>query len=231
LVLRTYEARDQDAWIEMFTDPEVTRFLGAGSQGLPRNAETFREQMEIRLAMEEELGYAMLAVEHRATGEFIGQCGIRPAGRMDPSAGDEIDLGYHFRRGWWGQGYATETVIAVLAHGLGTVGLDRVMAVAEPENVGSWRAMEKAGMRPEGTASYYGLHGLKKYAAERAWWQQPATHGVVLRADRPARTHEVRPNRGSSRRDLFVDGPQQPEGGLGPAVRASTDAGAIANAR
>jgi RimJ/RimL family protein N-acetyltransferase len=134
--------------------------------------------------MEEELGYAMWAVERKPTGEFIGQCGIRPAAIMDPGAGSEIDLGYHFSPAWWGQGYATEAVIAVLAHALGTIGLARVMAVAEPENVGSWRVMEKAGMRHEGSASYYGLHDLKKYVAERDWWQQPpATAPAVGQED------------------------------------------------
>lgn len=174
LVIRTYEARDVDGWLALFADPEVTRFLGPSSRALPRTPETFRIQMEIRLAMEKELGHAMWAVERKMTGDFIGQCGIRPAARMDPSAGAEIDLGYHFSRASWGHGYATEAATAVLAHSLGAVGLARVMAVAEPENVGSWRVMEKAGMRTEGTASYYGLHGLKKYVAERDWWQQPA---------------------------------------------------------
>jgi RimJ/RimL family protein N-acetyltransferase len=70
-----------------------------------------------------------------------------------------------------GEGYATEAVIAVLAHALGPLGLDGVMAVAMPDDVGSWRVMENAGMRYEGIASYYGLDGLKKYVAERNWWR------------------------------------------------------------
>jgi len=173
LVLRTYEARDVDAWIAMFLDPSVTRFIGPASQALPRTAETFQTQMRTRHALENELGYAMWAVERTSTGEFIGQCGLRPAALMDPNAGSEIDLGYHFSPASWGHGYATEAVVATLAHGLGTAGLTRVMAVAEPENVGSWRVLEKAGMHYEGNASYYGLHDLKKYVAERDWWQQP----------------------------------------------------------
>ena len=92
---------------------------------------------------------------------------------MDASAGSEIDLAYHFVPGSWGKGYATEAVTAVLAHALGQLGLDGVMAVAMPDNVGSWRVMEKAGMRYEGSASYYGLDGLKKYVAERSWWRPP----------------------------------------------------------
>jgi len=34
--------------------------------------------------------------------------------------------------------------------------------------------MEKAGMRYEGVASYYGLTGLKKYLADRATWSLPS---------------------------------------------------------
>jgi RimJ/RimL family protein N-acetyltransferase len=47
------------------------------------------------------------------------------------------------------------------------------MAVAMPENTGSWRVMEKAGMRYEGLVNYYGLEGLKKYLADRRWWKPP----------------------------------------------------------
>jgi RimJ/RimL family protein N-acetyltransferase len=47
------------------------------------------------------------------------------------------------------------------------------MAVAAPANVGSWRVMEKVGMRSDGLADFYGLTGLKKYIAEREWWNPP----------------------------------------------------------
>jgi len=171
LVVRTFEARDGDAWVAMFIDPEVTGFL----PGAARTKETFEAQLPARHAMEAELGYAMWAVEKKGTGTFIGQCGLRPAATMDPSAGSEIDLAYHLARASWNKGYATEAVVAVLSHGLGSVGLDRVMAVALPENVGSWRVMEKAGMRYVGIAAYYGLDGLKKYVAERGWWKSPQT--------------------------------------------------------
>jgi ribosomal-protein-alanine N-acetyltransferase len=66
-----------------------------------------------------------------------------------------------------------EAAIAVLAHGLRPVGLDTIMAVVVPGNVGSWRVMEKAGMRYEGLVSYYGMEGLKKYVAAREWWRSP----------------------------------------------------------
>ena len=167
LVIRTFEARDADPWLAMVGDPEVRRFLPAGPA--PAMAD-FPRIIGERQAMERELGHAMWAVEDKTTGAFVGQCGLRP---VDEGAGPEIELAYHYTRTCWNRGYGTEAAIAVLAHGLGPVGLDRVMAVVVPENVGSWRVMEKAGMRYEGLADYFGMEGLKKYVAARDWWSSP----------------------------------------------------------
>jgi RimJ/RimL family protein N-acetyltransferase len=170
LVIRTFDHNDADAWIAMFNDPEVRRFLPPGPAP---TAETFEGAIESRHEMERDIGYAMWAVDEMTTGMFIGQCGIRPAKSMDENAGSEVDLAYHFARSSWNKGYASEAAIAVLAHGLGPISLDSIMAVVLPENVGSWRVMEKAGMRYEGVADYYGLKGLRKYVAEREWWSPP----------------------------------------------------------
>jgi RimJ/RimL family protein N-acetyltransferase len=171
LVIRTFEDRDADPWIAMFSDPEVVRFLGP-----PRvpTMEIFQGAIESRHLMEREIGYAMWAVEDRMTRGFIGQCGLRPASSMDKDAGSEIDLGYHFVTGSWNKGYGTEAAVAVLAHGFGAMGLESIMAVAVPENVGPWRVMEKAGMRYARLADFYGFHGLKQYVADREWWSAPA---------------------------------------------------------
>ena len=170
LVIRTFEPRDAEAWLALVNDPDVTRYLPPTPA---KTMQTFAEALERRLAMEREIGYSMWAVDDKNTGAFVGQCGIRP---VQEGAGPEIDLAYHYTRASWNKGYGTEAAIAVLAHGLGQVGLDRIMAVAMPENTGSWRIMEKAGMRYEGLVNYYGLDGLKKYVADREWWRPPHDH-------------------------------------------------------
>ena len=167
LVIRTFQGRDADPWLAMVNDPEVIRFLPPGPDP---TLEDFQRVVAERQAMERELGHAMWAVDDKTTGAFVGQCGLRP---VDEGAGPEIDLAYHFKRASWNRGYGTEAAIVVLAHGLGPVGLDCIMAVVAPENVGSWRVMEKAGMRYEGLVDYYGMKGLKKYVAARAWWRSP----------------------------------------------------------
>jgi ribosomal-protein-alanine N-acetyltransferase len=167
LVVRTFEPSDADPWFAMVSEPEFGRYLPSGPV---RTLEDFQGVIEGRHAMERELGYAMWAVDEKATGAFVGQCGIRP---VDEGNGPEIDLAYHFRKASWNKGYATEAALAVLAHALGPIGLARVMAVAMPQNIGSWRVMEKAGMRYRGHVDYYGLTGLVKYLAERSWWTPP----------------------------------------------------------
>ena len=167
LVIRTFEARDADAWLAMVSDPEVQRFLPAGPAPTVERARSVIEQ---RRAQERELGHTMWAVDDKAAGAFVGQCGLRP---VDEGAGPEIDLAYHYTRASWNKGYATEAAIAVIGHGLGPVGLAAIMAVVVPDNIGSWRVMEKAGMRYEGLVDYYGMEGLKKYVAARDWWRSP----------------------------------------------------------
>jgi RimJ/RimL family protein N-acetyltransferase len=167
LVIRTFEASDAGPWLAMVTDPEVRRFLPSGP--VP-TMEVAQRIVGERQAMERELGHAMWAVEDKTTGTFVGQCGLRP---VDEGAGPEIDLGYHYTRASWNKGYATEAAIAVIGRGLGPVGLAVIMAVVVPENIGSWRVMEKAGMRYVGLVDYYGMKGLKKYVAAREWWEPP----------------------------------------------------------
>jgi len=166
LVIRTFEPRDAEGWIAMVSDPDVRRFLPPGP--VP-TIETFQSAIERRHAMERERGFALWAVDVEETGTFVGQCGLQPIERTGP----EIELAYHFNKSSSNKGYATEAAIAVLAHAFGPIGLDRIIAVVVPENIGSWRVMEKAGMRFEGVATYYGLTDLKKYIAEREWWRSP----------------------------------------------------------
>ena len=160
LVIRTFELRDAEPWLALVTDPDVSRYLPAGPTP---TSDTFFRMLERRHAMEREHGYAIWAVDDRKTGAFVGQCGLCPI----EGTGPEIEIAYHYTKTSWGRGYGTEAAIAVLAYGLGPLGLDRVIAVVMAQNIGSCRVVEKAGMHFEGTATYYGIPNLRKYATAR----------------------------------------------------------------
>jgi ribosomal-protein-alanine N-acetyltransferase len=166
LRIRSFELADAAAMLEVFGDPQVRKFLPPFPDP---TIESMGKSVERRMAMERDHGHGLWAVELRETGELIGDCGLM----LVEGTGPEVELAYHYKRSAWNHGYGTEAATACLAHGFGPVGLEEIIAICFPENVGSWRVMEKAGMRYEGMASYYGLN-LKKYVADRGTWAPPA---------------------------------------------------------
>jgi len=60
------------------------------------------------------------------------------------------ELGYWIGEPFWGRGYATEAVRAVLEYGFLTLALNRIEARHLVRNPASGRVMQKAGMRREG---------------------------------------------------------------------------------
>jgi [ribosomal protein S5]-alanine N-acetyltransferase len=164
LVIRSIEPGDGEAWVAMLTDPEVRRFLPPFPEV---TAKSFDDVIERRRKMERERGYAIWTVALKQTDEMIGQCGLLPA----EGKGPEIEVAYHFSSASWNKGYATEAVIAVLEHAFQSNELDRVIAIIMPENVGSQRVAEKAGMRFDSIATFFDIPGLRKYVAERDWWK------------------------------------------------------------
>lgn len=76
------------------------------------------------------------------------------------------EIGWVFNKRYHGQGYATEAAYALLEYGFERLRLHRVIATCQPENVPSYRVMEKLGMRREG-------HFQKCiYRGESRWWDE-----------------------------------------------------------
>lgn len=63
---------------------------------------------------------------------------------------DCMELGFVFAAEAQGQGYAIEAAFALLDYAFVTLGVHRVNAECNPENVRSWKLMERLGMRREG---------------------------------------------------------------------------------
>ncbi len=60
------------------------------------------------------------------------------------------EIGWVFHPAYQGMGYATEAAHELLRYGFETLQLHRIIATCQPENIASWRVMEKLGMRREG---------------------------------------------------------------------------------
>jgi RimJ/RimL family protein N-acetyltransferase len=80
-------------------------------------------------------------------------------------------LGYWLGRAYWGRGYATEAVDAVLGYGFAVLELERIWAPRFRWNAASARVLQKAGLAQEGRR--------REYVAARAREETIETHGIL----------------------------------------------------
>ena len=175
LVLRRFTAADLDNLVELDSDPDVMRYITGGR---PTPREQVRDEvLPAFLAYYERFaGYGFWAAVDKATGQFLGWFHLRPPEGANP---DEPELGYRLLRSAWGKGYATEGSRALIRKAFTELGARRVYAETMAVNRGSWRVMEKVGMRLVRTFRQPWLdriegdeHGDVEYALTRAEWHQ-----------------------------------------------------------
>ena len=79
----------------------------------------------------------------KETEKLIGGCDLSVSG-------DEAEIGWILHRDYWKQGFGTEMGNEMLRLGFEEIKLHRIVAHCDAENYGSFRVMEKIGMRREG---------------------------------------------------------------------------------
>ncbi|WP_367569488.1 GNAT family N-acetyltransferase [Lacrimispora sp.] len=62
---------------------------------------------------------------------------------------DTAIIGWLLLKKDWGKGYATEMTRALIDYSFDVLNVHRVCALCHPENIGSWRVLEKCNMRRE----------------------------------------------------------------------------------
>jgi len=173
LILRRLTLDDVDLITALDADPEVMRFI-TGGRPTPRD-EIRDEYLPWWLAYYERGDrYGFWAAIEKSTGAFLGWFHLRP-NPEDPD--DEPELGYRLVAAAWGRGYATEGSQALVDRAFEQYGARRVYASTMAANVGSWRVMEKVGMRFVRTFHYDPRDrteneepGDVEYAVTRAEW-------------------------------------------------------------
>ncbi len=135
--------------IEMRTPEPVNRYLGGTRM---QNAEALTARLPFYLECYEKFGFGMCIMALKKTGELIGTSGLQP---LEDTG--EIEVGYNLSEAFWRQGFGYECAVGWLKYGFETCGLERIVAVAHPDNTGSWRIMEKCGMKYEKTEPHYGV--------------------------------------------------------------------------
>jgi RimJ/RimL family protein N-acetyltransferase len=142
LSLRQLEPGDAEVIGAYRSDPEIARYQSWNAPYPIDAARTLvREMSDRQLAL---AGWTQIGIEVRATGELVGDIAFERRDRRQAA------VGYSLARAHWGNGYATEAVGAVVAHGLEGLGLDEVVAEVLPENVASVAVLTRLGFVRDG---------------------------------------------------------------------------------
>jgi RimJ/RimL family protein N-acetyltransferase len=176
--LRWLTDTDIPALFAIFGDPLVTRYWGFAA--LP----------------DLEAAAALLADIHRefragslfqwgveaTDGQLVGTCTLA---RLDP-ANRRAELGFVLGRAFWGRGYMTAALPAVIDFAFGRLGLHRVFADTDPRNAPAIRALERLGFVREGVLrEHYLVQGEPQdavvYGLLRSEWARDA--GPAAAAD------------------------------------------------
>ncbi|MES2779852.1 MAG: GNAT family N-acetyltransferase [Bacteroidota bacterium] len=140
LVLRPVEKRDQQKVFEGFSHPEVTKHFDITYATL----EATDAQMEwYKNNRENGLGYAWVVANEQH--DFMGVFSIY---RIDHT-NKRCELGYWLLPVYWGKGYASESIPAILKFVANNLKLHRIAAEIEPENSDSTKLLAGLGFERE----------------------------------------------------------------------------------
>ena len=174
MLLRRFTEADAGALAALYGDPRVMRFITTEP---PSPAEVTARILPGYLREYRELtdGLGAFAAIEKGTGQLAGRFSMRPASSYGLTGGAE--LGYRLYPEFWGRGLATEGARALIGLAFGRLRLDRVVATMMACNTGSWRVMEKCGLRRISTFWYPdahlvpgGEHGDFVYELTRSDW-------------------------------------------------------------
>jgi ribosomal-protein-alanine N-acetyltransferase len=156
LLLRTFTEDDAALLFELNVDPEVTRYTHDGMSDLSQAKKVLDEVILPQYAL---YHHGRWAVLQKSNLQFTGWCGLKCVPERQ-----EIDLGYRFKKIFWGKGFATEAAFASLQYGFYHLGFQKIVGRALPENLASIRVLEKCGLHYVGEEYVHGyLH--KTYQA------------------------------------------------------------------
>lgn len=141
LVLRRQQAADVSFLTDLWTDPDVTRYLGG-----PRERGWLQAEFEESAANPFAHPHDLWPVLEKGTGLGVGHCGLL---EKEVEGEAEIELNYIFAASAWGKGYAVEMGRALRQYAFEVEGLDRLIALIDPANAASERVAAKIGMHYE----------------------------------------------------------------------------------
>ena len=140
LILRKFTSDDAAFMLELLNEPSFLHNIG--DKGVKTVDEAVSYLQTGPMASYQRFGFGVYLVELKETGTAIGLCGLIKRDELP-----DVDVGFAFLPAYWSKGYASEAAAAVVGFGKREFGIQRIVAIARPDNTGSIRVLEKLRLR------------------------------------------------------------------------------------
>jgi RimJ/RimL family protein N-acetyltransferase len=135
LILRLWRIEDFDGYAELYGDEDAAKHIG----GPLSRAAAWRKFLQMPGAWAVQ-GYGMFSVIEKASGEWIGQ-----TGPWQPEGWPGTEVGWAFRRQFWGKGYASEGAAASVDWAFDNLGWTGVIHCIDAQNIASQGVAKRLG--------------------------------------------------------------------------------------
>jgi len=139
LTIRQLTIEDAEFILRLLNEPSFHQYIG--DRGV-RTVDDARDYIRNGpIASYEQHGFGLCLVIEKSSGSSIGICGLLKRDNLDYP-----DIGFAFVPESWSKGYAFESSEAVMKRGRDTLGINRILAITQPDNDRSIRTLQRLGM-------------------------------------------------------------------------------------
>ena len=138
LIIRHFTLADAPFIVALLNDPAF--IANIGDRGIRTLAEAEAYLQNGAIASYAQHGFGLNLVVQKSSGESIGMCGLIRRATLPA-----VDIGYAFLPAYTGRGYAREAARLIMQTARQRHGLDRLLAIVNPDNDRSIRLLQKLG--------------------------------------------------------------------------------------
>ena len=189
-ILKLPNLSDFNELLALRTDPDVMRYIGNGDI---QTREQVQDFLTMAMDYQEKYGMGFCSVFEKESGDFIGQAGLFHTSFNDTQP--DIEIAYRLHKKYWGRGYATECVKALIRWGFEHLSVQKLVAGAHPDNIASQKVLIKSGLDYRGIVAWpsrvqdvkiflyeiYKQNAIELVPYDRAWPQSAASEIILLR--------------------------------------------------
>jgi ribosomal-protein-alanine N-acetyltransferase len=143
---RWLNENDIEKWTEFLGDKECTRYFPNTDFETTKDRSVFWIGKQLERYKNEK--YGLQALIEKKSGEFIGQCGLLA---QEVDGVEELEVGYHVFRKYWGRGFAPEIAKAFMNYAQENKLADSIISIIHKDNIPSQRVAIKNGLSEEKT--------------------------------------------------------------------------------